>query len=151
MKNKLVLTLLALAFASAAHADTTYPIHHSDAEWKKLLTPEQYQILRHAGTEMPGTGKLLENHETGIYTCAACRSPLFTSHAKFNSGTGWPSFFQPLPSAVIERKDTSDGMTRTEVLCAHCGSHLGHVFTDGPKPTGLRYCMNSGAMGFTKK
>jgi len=124
-------------------------IEKTDAEWRKLLTPEQYQILRKAGTERAFSGKTWNNHEKGTYVCAACKLPLFSSATKFESGTGWPSFWAPIdPSHVIEHSDWSFGMRRTEVLCARCGGHLGHVFDDGPQPTGQRYCMNSGAMEF---
>jgi peptide-methionine (R)-S-oxide reductase len=124
----------------------------TDEEWKRELTPEQYRILRKAGTERAGTGKLLNNHEQGVYRCAACHLPLFSSATKFESGTGWPSFWAPIaPENVEEKSDWAFGMRRIEVLCARCGGHLGHVFDDGPKPTGLRYCMNSGALEFAKE
>jgi len=121
----------------------------SDAEWQKDLTPEQYEILRKAGTERAFTGKYWNNHEKGTYVCAADGNPLFSSDTKFDSGTGWPSFWQPIsPSAVETHTDRSLFMDRTEVLCSRCGGHLGHVFNDGPAPTHLRYCMNSAAMKF---
>lgn len=124
----------------------------TDEEWRKTLTPEQYRILRQQGTEMAFTGKLWNNHEDGTYVCAACGLPLFLSDTKFDSGTGWPSFFRPASeSAVATEDDSTLGMRRVEVNCARCGGHLGHLFDDGPRPTGLRYCMNSGALAFEPK
>jgi peptide-methionine (R)-S-oxide reductase len=121
----------------------------SDAEWKKTLTPEEYHILREAGTERAFTGKYWNNHEKGTYVCAADGNPLFSSDTKFESGTGWPSFWQPISKSAVETKtDRAFYMTRTEVLCSRCGGHLGHVFDDGPAPTHLRYCMNSAALKF---
>jgi len=123
----------------------------TDEEWKKILTPEQFHVLRKKGTERAFSGKLWDNHEKGTYVCAACKQPLFHSKAKFESGTGWPSFWEPIDKgAVEEHSDRSFFMTRTEILCSRCGGHLGHVFDDGPKPTGLRYCMNSAALDFVK-
>lgn len=127
-------------------------ITKTDAEWKKLLTEQEYYVLRQKGTERAFTGDQVNNHEKGIFICAACGLPLFSSTAKFESGTGWPSFFEPLkPEYVGKNKDTSYGMDRDEVLCARCGGHLGHVFDDGPRPTGLRYCMNSVSLDFVKQ
>jgi peptide-methionine (R)-S-oxide reductase len=124
-------------------------ITKTDEEWKKILTPEQYNVLRKQGTERAWTGKLNENKAKGVYVCAACGLPLFSSDAKFDSGTGWPSFWQPIkPENIGTEIDRSFFSTRTEVHCARCGGHLGHVFPDGPKPTGLRYCMNSVSMDF---
>lgn len=118
-------------------------IPRDEKEWKERLTPEQYRILRQRGTEAPFSGKLLHSDADGVYTCAACGNPLFSSDAKFDSGTGWPSFDEALPGAVKEVSDESHGMRRVETVCARCGSHLGHVFDDGPTETGKRYCMNS--------
>ncbi|MEZ5050045.1 MAG: peptide-methionine (R)-S-oxide reductase MsrB [Saprospiraceae bacterium] len=124
-------------------------VYKSDAEWKSELSPEQYYVMREAGTERAFTGKYYNNHEEGRYACSACGIPLFDSKTKFDSGTGWPSFYAPEdPNVVREDKDNKLGYTRTEVLCARCGGHLGHVFNDGPKPTGLRYCINSVCLEF---
>jgi peptide-methionine (R)-S-oxide reductase len=125
-----------------------YEVTRSDAEWKKLLSPAAYDVLRHEGTEAPFTSPLNNEHRKGIFACAGCALDLFSSDTKFDSGTGWPSFFRPLPNAVQTGQDNSLGMSRTEVKCRRCGGHLGHVFDDGPKPTGLRYCMNGVAMTF---
>jgi len=122
-------------------------IERSDDEWREMLTPEQYRVLRQAGTERPFTGVYVDTEDEGLYRCGACGNELFRSDTKYHSGCGWPSFFAPLtPDAVEERVDSSHGMTRVEVLCGRCGSHLGHRFEDGPVPTGQRYCMNSAAL-----
>jgi len=124
----------------------------SDAEWRKELSPAAYDVLRNQGTEPAFTGAYWDNHAKGIYRCAACGQELFSSDTKFDSGTGWPSFYQPISPGVVEEiTDNSYGMTRTEIRCSRCGSHLGHVFDDGPAPTGLRYCMNSVALKFEKQ
>lgn len=116
-----------------------------------LLTPEQYRVLRECGTEPPFTGRLLYNKKTGVYVCAGCGNPLFASENKYDSGSGWPSFWASLPDSIETRTDTSYGMSRIEVRCKRCGSHLGHVFDDGPEPTGLRYCINSVALDFVER
>lgn len=134
--------------STPALAAKTWEIMHSEAEWQKLLSSGQFSVLRKAGTETPYSSPLNKEKRTGAFNCAGCELPLFSSNTKFESGTGWPSFWQPFAKAVIEESDTTLFMKRTEVLCRRCGGHLGHVFDDGPKPTGLRYCMNGVAMNF---
>ena len=126
-----------------------YPVTHTDAEWRQRLTPEQYAILRGHGTERAGSCALNTEKRAGVFSCAGCDQPLFETKMKFESGTGWPSFTTPLPGSTETTVDRSYGMTRTEVHCSRCGSHLGHVFPDGPPPTGLRYCINGVATNFT--
>jgi len=125
-----------------------FPVTRTDAQWRQMLTPEQYHIMREHGTEMPGSCALLHEERSGAFACVGCDQELFRSTLKFESGTGWPSFNDPLPGAVETSEDRSRGMVRTEVHCAGCGSHLGHVFPDGPPPTGLRYCINGVALNF---
>lgn len=128
-----------------------YEVEHDEAGWKALLSPGEYRVLREAGTEAPFAGEYTDTDDMGAYRCRACGNPLFRSEAKFHSGCGWPSFFEPVsPEAVEEFPDSSHGMDRIEIRCGRCGSHLGHVFTDGPNPTGLRYCINSIAMDFDR-
>ena len=163
MRNNLILLLSALTLTSLAFTtilptsvrvnddDKPRKVIKTDAEWKKILTPDQYNILRE-GTERAFTSPLNKIHEAGTFYCAACHNVLFTYDTKFESGTGWPSFYKPVSKdAVIEKSDKTFGMVRTEILCHDCNGHLGHVFDDGPKPTGLRYCMNGAAMTFEKK
>lgn len=134
--------------ATPTQAARSYEVTHTDAEWQKLLQPDQYRVLRKAGTEAPYTSPLNKEKRAGVFNCAGCALPLFSSSTKFESGTGWPSFWKPLDKAVVEVSDTTLFMKRTEVLCHRCGGHLGHVFDDGPKPTGLRYCMNGASLNF---
>ncbi|MEO6224438.1 MAG: peptide-methionine (R)-S-oxide reductase MsrB [Sphingomicrobium sp.] len=140
--------LLLSRHSAGAAKGMSFKVSHSPAEWQKMLGPRRYHVLREAGTEAPYSSPLLKEHRRGTFTCGGCALPLFSSSTKFESGTGWPSFWRPLPAAVVARSDRSMLMERTEVLCARCGGHLGHVFDDGPKPTGLRYCMNGLALGF---
>ncbi|MEI6430424.1 MAG: peptide-methionine (R)-S-oxide reductase MsrB [Pseudanabaena sp. ELA607] len=131
-----------------ANKNQDFPIQKDDAQWRAELTPEQFRVLRQHGTEPAGTSPLDKNYSDGIYACAGCGTPLFTAPTKFNSGTGWPSFFDPIEGAVETSVDRSFFMTRVEVHCAKCGGHLGHVFDDGPRPTGKRYCMNGVSLNF---
>ena len=137
----------------ATPAEAGKKVHKTEAEWRELLSPQQFDVLRGKGTERAFTGKLYENHADGMYHCGACSAPLFTSETKFESGSGWPSFFQPVtPDAVEAIEDNAYGMRRIEVVCGSCGSHLGHVFPDGPRDqTGLRYCINSASLQFEGK
>jgi peptide-methionine (R)-S-oxide reductase len=150
MKRSTVLTGIAglLLAAPAAARAAVAVVTHTDAEWRKLLPAESYDVLRHEGTERPFSSPLDDEKRAGTYACLGCDLALFSSKTKFDSGTGWPSFYAPLPNAVSTRTDGSLMMQRTEVHCARCAGHLGHVFDDGPKPTGLRYCMNGVALRF---
>ncbi|WP_028968864.1 peptide-methionine (R)-S-oxide reductase MsrB [Sphingomonas sp. URHD0057] len=141
-------SLLLFGRSSGAAANLHFAVNRSPAQWRQILGSERYHVLREAGTERAFTSLLLNEHRKGTFVCAGCALPLFNSATKFESGTGWPSFWRPLPHAVVERADRSLLMERTEVLCARCGGHLGHVFDDGPRPTGLRYCMNGLALKF---
>jgi peptide-methionine (R)-S-oxide reductase len=149
--RSLLATCTALSVAPAAHASQTgktFEITKSDAEWRRILTPQQYYVLRQHGTEYAGSSPLDREKRAGVFHCAGCDLPLFSSDTKYDSGTGWPSFWQPLPNAIGTSIDRSFFSVRTEVHCRRCGGHLGHVFNDGPAPTGLRYCMNGVAMKF---
>jgi len=139
---------LFLGAAAGAERGKEFEVTHTDEEWRQLLTPEQYNVLRKEGTERAGTSPLNQEKRRGTFLCAGCDLPLFSSETKYESGTGWPSFWKPLEDAVGTTEDRSWFMTRTEVHCRRCGGHLGHVFNDGPRPTGLRYCMNGVAMTF---
>ena len=165
MKNTIFTILLTLSLITSAcgqnkNANQTqtkstnkmkFAIEKTTEEWKKILSAEEYRVLREKGTERAFTGILNTNKETGVYDCAGCANPLFKSDTKFDSGTGWPSFYDALPNGVTLIEDATHGMVRTEVVCAKCGGHLGHVFDDGPKPTNMRYCMNSVSLDFKPK
>jgi peptide-methionine (R)-S-oxide reductase len=160
MKNLFTISLLLTVALSGScqtkpskeAAKPTFTVKKSDADWKKQLSPLQYEVLREKGTERAFSGEYWNNHEEGIYYCAGCHLELFSSETKFESGTGWPSFYKPLKEGMVTvGTDTSYGMVRDEVECARCGGHLGHVFPDGPQPTGQRYCMNSVSLVFEKK
>ena len=163
MKNSLFILLPAFLLVSLAFTparlslrtsddDQPRKVVKTDAEWKKILTSDQYAVLREHGTERAFSSPLNNIHDHGVFYCAGCHNPVFSSETKFDSGTGWPSFYAPLSkTAIKEKTDKTYGMVRTEILCNVCGGHLGHVFEDGPKPTGLRYCMNGVAMTFEKK
>lgn len=143
-----VAIVAAFANPRSVFAAQVFEVTHTEEEWRKLLTPAQFAVLRQADTERPFTSPLNDEHRRGIFACAGCDLDLFSSTTKFDSGTGWPSFWAPLEKAVGTEDDTTFGMVRTAVHCARCGGHLGHVFDDGPQPTGLRYCMNGVAMSF---
>lgn len=152
MRRRNFITLLLMGGAGIMTGNlpalAAYRVTRSDTEWKKLLSPAAYDVLRHQGTEMPYSSPLDANYGKGTYLCAGCNQPLYSSDTKYDSRTGWPSFWKPLPNAILTSDDHSLGMERTEVHCISCGGHLGHVFDDGPKPTGLRYCMNGVALRF---
>ena len=148
----LIVTVLMVSCSQAQQPQKKFPVTKTDAEWKKQLTNEQYYVARKEGTEPAFNNEYYNNHEKGVYKCVGCGHLLFLSNTKFESGTGWPSFFEPVSNkAVEEKRDQSFGMVRREVHCSNCGSHLGHIFEDGPKPTGLRYCMNSASLQFVKQ
>ena len=152
--NFLLITMITISCSQAQPAKEAkkFAVSKTESEWKKQLTAEQYRVTREEGTEPPFKNAYFDNHEKGTYSCVACGLLLFNSTAKFESGTGWPSFYQPVTKNAVEQtKDESLGMVRNEVHCSRCGSHLGHVFDDGPIPTGLRYCMNSTSLKFAKQ
>lgn len=162
MKKIILALILVSCFASLSYGQkdmkknnddkTNYEVNKSEDEWKAILSPEEFNVLREKGTEYAFTGEYFDSKEVGTYTCAGCGNEIFTSDTKYNSGCGWPSFYEPLKKGAVEfKEDNSLGMKRKEVLCSKCGGHLGHVFNDGPRPTGLRYCINSISMNFEKK